>query len=377
MVDYFVDTYETDLTSQEKRAKEAAIEISDDDTDNEDENNMSPRPRKRGRPTNDRIHYLPEHPLAQSKQRIKRSPGHNNLPNFIGRYFPRRDDPEIYGFYCACMLVLLKPWRNIRTDLKAPSESWEQAFEKFVSKAPSKVLQIISGIQYLHECETAAKQRRNNDGSSGTANGRHGQVYGGLDDDFDLGEDVQVLPSEEPQTEEGLENLKSSLTPLGEELHGRHAVETGKAAKIFANDNLMWAVDATQTIANATGDDLRRLLSWRAQMEADINKQNEGADQPIIEQDDTAEVACLEITRPRPAQVTHIELGNEASEASLPGVDPSELRTDQRRAHDIVIWHLDQTLAGAQPPPLRMIIYGEGGTGKSKVIQTITDSFIR
>ena len=29
------------------------------------------------------------------------------------------------------------------------------------------------------------------------------------------------------------------------------------------------------------------------------------------------------------------------------------------------------------PPPLRMIIYGEGGTGKSKVIQTITEIFIQ
>ena len=29
------------------------------------------------------------------------------------------------------------------------------------------------------------------------------------------------------------------------------------------------------------------------------------------------------------------------------------------------------------PPPLRMIIYGEGGTGKSNVIQTITEIFIQ
>ncbi|KAJ3817195.1 hypothetical protein F5880DRAFT_1461236, partial [Lentinula raphanica] len=27
------------------------------------------------------------------------------------------------------------------------------------------------------------------------------------------------------------------------------------------------------------------------------------------------------------------------------------------------------------PPPLRMVIHGEGGTGKSKVIATITDLF--
>ncbi|KAF8076844.1 hypothetical protein FPV67DRAFT_1387534, partial [Lyophyllum atratum] len=51
------------------------------------------------------------------------------------------------------------------------------------------------------------------------------------------------------------------------------------------------------------------------------------------------------------------------------------LREDQRRAYDIVAWHLDQTLSGRKPPPLRMILQGEGGTGKSKVIQTVTEAF--
>ncbi|PCH45154.1 hypothetical protein WOLCODRAFT_43426, partial [Wolfiporia cocos MD-104 SS10] len=48
---------------------------------------------------------------------------------------------------------------------------------------------------------------------------------------------------------------------------------------------------------------------------------------------------------------------------------------DQFRAYNIITWHLDQTLAGLAAPPLRMIVHGEGGTGKSKVIQTVTDYF--
>ncbi|KAL1664745.1 hypothetical protein GGF50DRAFT_23737, partial [Schizophyllum commune] len=51
------------------------------------------------------------------------------------------------------------------------------------------------------------------------------------------------------------------------------------------------------------------------------------------------------------------------------------LRTEQRRAYDIMHWHLDQRLTGKAPRPLRMIVYGEGGTGKSRVIQTVTDYF--
>jgi Cdc6-like AAA superfamily ATPase len=51
------------------------------------------------------------------------------------------------------------------------------------------------------------------------------------------------------------------------------------------------------------------------------------------------------------------------------------LKQDQFRTCDIISWHLEQTLAGENPPPLRMILYGEGGTGKSKVIQTVTEAF--
>ena len=95
-------------------------------------------------------------------------------------------------------------------------------------------------------------------------------------------------------------------------------------------------MDAIQIIVNATGDDLCWLLSWRVQVDADINKQNEGADQPIIEQDDNGR-GCLSWNHM--ASSSTGELGNEASEASLPGVDPSKLRTDQCQAHNIIIWY--------------------------------------
>ncbi|KAJ3755395.1 hypothetical protein EV360DRAFT_49816, partial [Lentinula raphanica] len=62
-------------------------------------------------------------------------------------------------------------------------------------------------------------------------------------------------------------------------------------------------------------------------------------------------------------------------EGAIESATPECLKTDQRRAFDIVEWHLQQTLMGRTPPPLRMIIHGEGGTGKSKVIATITDMF--
>jgi len=56
-------------------------------------------------------------------------------------------------------------------------------------------------------------------------------------------------------------------------------------------------------------------------------------------------------------------------------VEPDCLKPDQLRAYRIVTWHLGKTLRGNDIPPLRMVLYGGGGTGKSRVIQTITEAF--
>lgn len=63
------------------------------------------------------------------------------------------------------------------------------------------------------------------------------------------------------------------------------------------------------------------------------------------------------------------------SERSLAAIHPCQLDDDQRHAYDITLQHLEKTLNSESPGPLRMILQGEGGTGKSKVIQTVTEAF--
>jgi len=60
---------------------------------------------------------------------------------------------------------------------------------------------------------------------------------------------------------------------------------------------------------------------------------------------------------------------SEHAEEALPAVDPSLLFRDQRRAYDIITSHLLSRLEGQRPDQLLMLIYGEGGTGKSEVVQ--------
>jgi len=58
------------------------------------------------------------------------------------------------------MLTLLKPWRNLQTDLKHPSQTWEEAFSAFCAVASPRDLRIISNIQYFHKCKDGAKRCR-------------------------------------------------------------------------------------------------------------------------------------------------------------------------------------------------------------------------
>ena len=95
--------------------------------------------------------HLALHPKVTSAQRILRSQGHRNLPNFVGQRFPRSDDTDAKPFYYASILALLKPWRNLGTDLKQPDQTWETAFEDFLEEASWKERRVISDLQYFHE----------------------------------------------------------------------------------------------------------------------------------------------------------------------------------------------------------------------------------
>ena len=111
-------------------------------------------------------------------------------------------------------------------------------------------------------------------------------------------------------------------------------------------------------------------------MDSDVNAQNQGSDSALAELEQTytsGKVTRLDEGDSR--GTVSLVSSNTTAKSSLPSVDPSELNPDQFCAYNIITWHLDQTLAGLKPLPLRMIIHGEGGMGKSRVIQTVTDYF--
>lgn len=238
-------------------------------------------PRGPGRPASVRSHYQAAHPRAETRLRVVRSSGHRNLPNIIGRWFPRRDDDGVCDFYCASMLLLLKPWRDIPVDLKRQGQTWEEAFAEFEAAAPASASLALSGVQYFHECSLAADARRAEDAEAGIAvfEGNDNSADDIMDVDGEPGVPVEMLDME---TEDGLRQLQASQVGLPERIYASLALEAGRHAGYF--DERMqanWPVARPNSVGVASGDALRNLEEWKARLAEDVARQAQAFEAPV------------------------------------------------------------------------------------------------
>ena len=130
---------------------------------------------------------------------------------------------------------------------------------------------------------------------------------------------------------------------------------------------------------------MRILKAWKVQLQWDIKVQNEcdmlatisefpwdvyrrGMVQ-AVENVDT-QISASGNPNQTMAGVTVMQ---QQEELSL--LDPSLLNNYQYHVFETIMAHVWRQVARNEQEPLRMILYGEGGTGKSKVIQTVIDAF--
>ena len=311
VVEFFTDTYEVEITKADREA-----ELISDDTY-----------RGPGRPRNTRVCYLTTHPKSGTVHQIIRSPGHRNLPNFLGRWFPRSDDPETYEFYCACMLVLLKPWRDLAT-LKPETESWASSFEEFRSSASSKVLRALSGIQYFHECESVAHAENTRPYSGPLPTDQNQEDESGVDH----------IPTTQGLSEEGLVLLKAEAVSLREEQHGRMAIEIAKHLGIFQNDQSAWPIEHGNTPTNATEADLSRISMWSNLLQAAVDGKHGAPGSDLLPSTGTtATIEQSHLSDSSPGKsLPGVVLQAVGSEQALPAVDLGLLKPGQLRAYQIV-----------------------------------------
>ena len=114
---------------------------------------------KDARPKNESRRYLNHHPRSSTHIRVARSEDHNVLPNIVGSWLPRRDGEEgSKSFYCASMLAFLKPWRDLYR-LKRDDETWESAFESYMTIASQREKDVVAGCQYYYDTRSVVEDR--------------------------------------------------------------------------------------------------------------------------------------------------------------------------------------------------------------------------
>jgi hypothetical protein len=226
-LDFMLNTYEGE------KEGESANEEENGGTGNEPTSSG----KRRGRQSNEQVDYFPEAKKG-NRCRIIRSDGHETLPRFIGKWFGRNDsEVELErDQYHASMLMLLKPWMDLRK-LKAENETFQASFEEMVAKGNEMTHRVLHNIQYYYECADGAKARREEERKNPGA-GEHVEL------EVELGE-IELMEYEEEGgryedqlrviTEEEIDLARITKTAPRERLSADAAIWQAFDSGIFTN----------------------------------------------------------------------------------------------------------------------------------------------
>lgn len=300
-------------------------------------------------PVNQRVRYI-QGSGREEKCRVVRTIGHETMPNFVGKWFPRNDDSTEYPFYCASMLALLNPWRKME-DIKG--HNFKDSFDNWKMNCTESNKNIMENIQYYHESSDGSRKKR-------------GDNYGAINHTtIDVQNDEDILMSDAllpVLTEEDVEIARDNSVASREMIHGRLAMSIAQNVGIFDGD--LVPCPRKEAAKVATYDDMKNFAAWEKDIQ---NLAKKNPDRKLVDES--------------------VTLSQSVSTADEPGVQPlagksinqpldaSYLNNEQSRAYQIILQHLTATLNKKKPPQLLMTVIGPGGTGKTALINELTRLF--
>jgi hypothetical protein len=304
----------------------------------------------KGRPRSDRIPYRDD-AGKKNKVRIIRQAGHETMPHFVGQWFPRNNVAEEREMYCASMLALLKPWREIYL-LKEGYATFDAAFREFEKDATQRQKRIMENIQYYHECLSKAREDREGweEGIS-TANAMRGED--GQTDET-LGVDDEGLETEGGQwSEEAIEKARDDATNLKELLFGKQAVYLATKAGFFDENTPNPSFGAMPR--TATEDEQGLYQAWQKQLKHYCPE--DGYQEVTNIEPTTKPCVVLDMgpSTTTEAGIIHGGIGGTEDLRSRISRDRlSILNEEQLRAHTIIENHAIETLEGKDLSDLYM-----------------------
>jgi len=330
-LEFMLETYE-----DSKDNKEDETVIGTANTEN------APRPRGPGRPLSTRIPYQDE--AGKGKRcRIRRSQEHETLPRFIGKWFCRSDNDHERDLFRGSMLVLLKPWRDLHK-LKGATETFENAFDRFMSQADEKARRVVANIQYYFECSDGAKADRKKINAQGE------QVTldkdgAGVDMDINDGDDIEDIHAAigcgyEDITDDSIDRARVMRTHARERLYGESAVALGYDVGFFEDADVMPVTEYANMARTMHPEEGENIRTWAAQLKATTREQiNVFA---MTDAEDMNVELLIPPAKPTGTRTPNIQIRGEQmptgqlASAHTERTELASLNEEQRRAHDII-----------------------------------------
>lgn len=324
----------------------------------------------RGRPANECVPYRPGHG-RKNCVRIVRSDGHETMPYFPGQWFPKRKREDENGLFEASMLALLRPWRSL-LDLKSSNETFHDAFDRFVSSASEEVLATIQNIEFFHDSSESAQAHQNTVEQSSN---EHAPDHDETQDDHDPSS-TESVSFEDLITEHDIRSATDSPYSACELLYAETAIGIGLDAGALhrQSSNEISLNSPRHHSLPATEQQLHQFSFWKEELK-NLHQPDEECEEDIHLTNDSSVLDPIDV--PHLPSLSETEPSVTIFEQDVPNlrIPTNNLNKQQTIAHDIVVAHLQAHLNGEEPPQRLMIVHGQGGTGKSELLNAITHSF--
>ncbi len=316
-------------------------------------------------------------------------PHDRRVPVPLGPGIPRRDRKEVHARYCRLMLILFKPWVGPR-DLRDNNQSWSDAFAAFFGNAQPSVLKVLDNMQILHECRDsrdnhyAARHARLSNASGYYGSGTDTRT----DDDFGGDGDTELAILQHLQS---LDNARSD----------RVAYTNKNVISCLAHAEKVGMFDCGTSVADTsaptTSSDKIQVTESSEQLELLWEQEYEcrraAKKQASMH---TSPTDNTDTNEPKSGKKSSINDGSAFREALdtpmtfLPSVRQdiaaSDANVDVNVDQVIQEWTLNLEQSHAfriiaehsledKPKALRMFLGGQGGTGKSRVINALKSFF--
>lgn len=325
----------------------------------------------RGRPSNPRVSYIAGSNHTGRCRVVKRS-GHETMPYFPGRWFPNRNNASELPYFEASILALLKPWRKI-TDIKTTGQSFHDAYSSFVDTTSQDIHDTIENICFFHDCCDTARQHRSENAD--------GPDYDR--DDIDVDDNSTELPSLRGQgTEEEIGDFESIIS----EEDIRHAQDQPFSSRefLYADSAVNVGIDSGALTSHVTAPHIQKHAHPATSQEQEQFHVWENAlNSVILSSNDSDDAVPPSDAAAVPDEITEVHLPSlhEPEVTVAPSnISPHipfcpNLNRKQAMAHDIITSHLRAHLLNKTPTQRLMIVHGQGGTGKTALLNAISKTF--